>query len=90
MSIVICYCLLLQHCMMSCLRICYNKGMALTHYIIDANTPPALIPLIMAYRPHTQPPSRQQMLESRYELDGHLTMVALAQDVGITIEGRNN
>ena len=67
---------------------CYNKGMDLTHYIIDDNTPPALIPLIMAYRPHTPIPSRQQMLQARYELDGHLTMKALAQDVGITLEDK--
>ena len=63
-------------------------GMDLTHYIIDDNTPPALIPLIMSYRPHTPIPSRQQMLESRYELDGHLTMRALAQDVGINLEDK--
>ena len=63
--------------------------MDLTHYIIDDNTPPALIPLIMAYRPHTQPPSKQQMLEQRYQLDGHLTMKLLAEDVGITLEERN-
>ena len=65
-------------------------GMDLTHYIIDDNTPPALIPLILAYRPHTQPPSKQQMLQARYELDGHLTMKALAQDVGIELQGRND
>ena len=63
--------------------------MDLTHYTIDDNTPPALIPLIMAYRPHTQPPSKQQMLEQRYQLDGHLTMKLLAEDVGITLEERN-
>ena len=63
--------------------------MDLTNYIIDDSTPPALIPMIMAYRPHTQPPSRQQMLEQRYQLDGHLTMKLLAEDVGITLEGRN-
>ena len=60
--------------------------MDLTNYIIDDSTPPALIPMIMAYRPHTQPPSRQQMLEQRYQLDGHLTMKLLAEDVGITLE----
>ena len=63
--------------------------MDLTHYIIDDNTPPALIPLIMAYRPHTQPPSKQELLETRYQLDGHLTMKLLAEDVGITLEERN-
>ena len=72
--------------MMSCSRICYSNSMDLTNYTIDESTPPALIPLIMAYRPHTPIPSRQQMLEARYELDGHLTMKALAQDVGITLE----
>ncbi len=64
--------------------------MDLTNYIIDENTPPALIPMIMAYaRPHGPIPSRQEMLERRYELNGHLTMSALAADAGITIEGRN-
>ena len=62
--------------------------MNLKHYSIDDKTPAALIPLVMAYRPHTQPPSRSQMLESRYELDGHLTMRALAQDVGINLEDK--
>ena len=66
-------------------------GMDLTNYIIDDSTPPALIPLIMAYAlPHGPIPSKQELLERRYELDGHLTMKALAQDVGITIKGRNN
>ena len=62
--------------------------MDLTNYIIDDSTPDALLPILFAYRPHTQPPSRQQMLESRYELDGHLTMKALAQDVGINLEDK--
>ncbi len=76
--------------MMSCLMTCYNMGMDLTHYIITEDTPDALLPILFAYRPHTPIPSRQQMLESRYELDGHLTMVALAADVGIELQGRND
>ena len=64
--------------------------MDLTHYIIDDNTPPALIPLIMAYAlPHGPIPSKQELLERRYQLDGHLTMKLLAEDVGITLEERN-
>ncbi len=71
--------------------ICYNNTMDLTNYIIDDNTPPALIPLIMAYAlPHGPIPSKQELLERRYELDGHLTMVALAADVGIELQGRND
>ncbi len=68
--------------------ICYNKGMDLTNYVITEDTPDALLPILFAYRPHTPIPSRQQMLERRYELDGHLTMVALAADVGINLEDR--
>ena len=70
--------------------VCYHKGMDLTHYTIDESTPAALIPMIMAYAlPHGPIPSKQQLLERRYELDGHLTMKLLAEDVGINIEGRS-
>ena len=63
--------------------------MDLTNYIITEDTPPALIPLIMAYAlPHGPIPSKQEMLQRRYELDGHLTMKALAQDVGINLKDK--
>ena len=54
--------------------------MDLSNYVIDDNTPPALIPMIMAYvLPHGDIPSRQELLERRYEIDGHLTLKSLTQ-----------
>ena len=54
--------------------------MDLTNYIITDETPAALIPMIMAYViPHGNIPSRQELLERRYEIDGHLTMKGLTQ-----------
>ena len=67
---------------------CYNMGMDLSNYIITEDTPDALLPILFAYRPHTPIPSKQQMLQARYELDGHLTMKALAKDVGVNLEDK--
>ena len=52
--------------------------MDLSNYVITEDTPPALIPMIMAYAlPHGNIPSKQELLERRYELDGHLTLKSL-------------
>ena len=54
--------------------------MDLTNYVITEETPAALIPMIMAYAmDHGPIPSRQELLERRYEIDGHLTMKGLTQ-----------
>ena len=54
--------------------------MDLTNYIITEDTPAALIPMIMAYSlDHGPIPSRQELLERRYEIDGHLTLKSLTQ-----------
>ena len=54
--------------------------MDLTNYIITEDTPAALIPMIMAYAmDHGPIPSRQELLERRYEIDGHLTLKSLTQ-----------
>ena len=50
-------------------------------YPIDENTHPYLLAMAMSYRPHTPPPSRQAMMKARYEIDGHLTLNALKEDV---------
>ena len=54
--------------------------MDLSNYIIDDNTPPALIPMIMAYTlDHGPIPSKQELLQRRYEIDGHLTLKSLTK-----------
>ena len=54
--------------------------MDLTHYVITEETPAALIPMIMAYALDPGPiPSRQELLERRYELDGHCSLKGLTQ-----------
>ena len=54
--------------------------MDLTNYIITDDTPPALIPMIMAYALDPGPiPSRQELLSRRYELDGHCSLKGLTQ-----------
>ena len=55
--------------------------MDLKDYPIDENTHPYLLAMAMSYRPHTQPPSRKEMLQARYQIDGHLTLKALKEDV---------
>ena len=55
--------------------------MDLKDYPIDENTHPYLLAMAMSYRPHTPIPSRQEMLKARYELDGHLTLKKLAEDI---------
>ena len=55
--------------------------MDLKDYPIDENTHPYLLAMAMSYRPHTPIPSRQEMMKARYEIDGHLTLKALKEDV---------
>jgi hypothetical protein len=42
--------------------------------------------IIHAYRPHTEPPSREELGEALLD-KSPLSMVELCQDVGITYEG---
>ena len=44
-----------------------------------------LAPFIDAYRPHTEPPSREEMNEALLD-KSPLSMVELAKDVGVTYE----
>lgn len=62
--------------------------MNLQNYVITADTDQALIPFIRAYQNPGRAPSRQELMETEYEtkfyhVDGHLSLVGLADDVGI-------
>ena len=49
---------------------------------IDHNTHPYLIKIVYAYRPHTCPPSRQQLLERKYDITGHCSLKSITQQCG--------
>ena len=39
--------------------------------------------LVQCYRPHTAIPSRQELMETKYEESRHFNLKGLAEDVGI-------
>ena len=50
---------------------------------IDDTTHPYLTRLSQAYRPHTPIPSRLELMENRYQLDGHCSIKGLTQQCGM-------
>ena len=50
---------------------------------MDHTTHPYLMRLVMAYRPHTPIPSRQELMENEYEQSHHLSMELLTKDIGL-------
>ena len=50
---------------------------------IDQSTHPYLMRIMYAYRPHTAVPSRQQLMERKYQLDGHCTIKGITQQCGM-------
>ena len=50
---------------------------------ITPHTHPYLMRLVLAYQPHTPIPSRQQSMESRYQLDGHCSIKGITQQCGL-------
>ena len=46
-------------------------------------THPYLMRLMYAYRPHTPTPSRQELMERKYQLDGHCTIKGITQQCGM-------
>ena len=44
--------------------------------------------MIRAYKPHTSPPPRQQLLQAKYELEGHCTLQGIAEQQGIVLKGK--
>ena len=57
----------------------------------DENTHPYLMRIVRSYRPHTPIPSRQELLQSKYELDGHCSLQGLVEqcDMDYNNEIRN-
>ena len=52
-----------------------------THITSDMH--PYLMRLVLAYQPHSPIPSRQQSMESGYQLDGHCSIQGLTQQCGL-------
>ena len=50
---------------------------------ITSTTHPYLIKLMYAYRPHSSTPSRQEMMEHKYELDGHCSLKGIVEQMGV-------
>ena len=46
-------------------------------------THPYLMRIMYAYRPHTRPPCRQELMERKYQLDGHCTIKGITQQCGM-------
>ena len=48
---------------------------------IDSTTHPYLIKILRAYEPHGTPPARIDMLQARYDTEGHLNMKEIAEEL---------
>ena len=60
--------------------------MNLKDYEVNAHTHPFLIRLVHCYSEHQPMPSRQELLETQYELwntEGHCTLRGLCEQVGV-------
>ena len=54
-------------------------------YVVDESTPLELIPFIRCYAPHKNPPCKQELMETQYQMwetTGHCTLKGLALDAG--------
>ena len=49
----------------------------------DEDSDPRVMRLVYAYRPHTQPPSRQELLENKYQLENHCSIQELTKQLGM-------
>ena len=50
---------------------------------MTSTTHPYVMRLMYAYRPHTSPPSRQQLTQRKYQLDGHVSLKSITQQMGL-------
>ena len=58
-------------------------------YVIDESTPLELIPFIRCYAPHKNPPARQELMETQYQMwetTGTLTVKGLVAQAGYNYE----
>jgi len=49
----------------------------------DEQSDPNVMKIVYAYRPHTTPPSRQELMERKYQLDGHCSVRELTKQMGL-------
>jgi hypothetical protein len=49
---------------------------------MTSTTHPYVMRLMYAYRPHTSPPSRQQLLQRKYDITGHCSLKSITQQCG--------
>ena len=57
---------------------------------ITSDMHPYLMRLVLAYQPHSPIPSKQQSMESRYQLDGHCSIKGLTQQCGLEYDKEMN
>ena len=57
---------------------------------LDSDNNWAAIHLSMAYRPHTPVPSRLEVMEGKYELEGHCSLKGLCEQIGVEYKGRQD
>ena len=50
---------------------------------LDQHNDYMAIRLAQAYRPHTPIPTRLELMENRYQLDGHLSLKGLCEQMGV-------
>ena len=57
----------------------YKEQLPIT---ITPTTHPYAIRLSQAYRPHTPIPSKQELMENEYQLDGHCSLKGITEQCG--------